>query len=91
MQPAGGNRLAKVRSCQARMLTCDSKQLTSLQVLAGAGVASRRAAEQLIFQGCVTVNGKQVLLPQTPVDLGTDQACTPCLNALGFLQSTSDL
>ncbi|MCB1149442.1 MAG: rRNA pseudouridine synthase, partial [Chlamydiia bacterium] len=37
------------------------------KLLASAGVASRRAAEQLIFDGRVTVNGAVVLLPQTPV------------------------
>ena len=47
-------------------------------MLAAAGVASRRAAEQLIFQGCVSVNGKQVLLPQTPVQPASDQvSCLP--------------
>lgn len=36
--------------------------------LAGAGVASRRKCEELIFDGEVRVNGKIVLLPQTLVD-----------------------
>lgn len=36
--------------------------------LAGAGVASRRKCEELIFEGLVRVNGKIVLLPQTLVD-----------------------
>lgn len=38
------------------------------KVLAAAGIASRRACEELIFQGHVKVNGKVVLLPQTIVD-----------------------
>jgi 23S rRNA pseudouridine2605 synthase len=38
------------------------------KILAGAGVASRRAAEELITSGVVTVNGKKVLVPQTFVD-----------------------
>lgn len=36
--------------------------------LAASGVASRRACEELIFAGKVTVNGSIVLLPQTMVD-----------------------
>lgn len=36
--------------------------------LAGAGVASRRACEEMIFSGRVTVNGIVTLIPQTPVD-----------------------
>ncbi len=33
-----------------------------------AGIASRRAAEQLIFDGAATVNGKKEIVPQTMVD-----------------------
>lgn len=36
--------------------------------LSSAGVASRRACEELIFAGNVTVNGEVALLPQTKVD-----------------------
>jgi len=36
--------------------------------MAAAGVASRRACEELIFAGCVKVNGKKADLPQTMVD-----------------------
>ena len=36
--------------------------------MAAAGVASRRACEELIFDGRVKVNGKVTLLPQTMVD-----------------------
>lgn len=43
------------------------------KVLAQAGVASRRAAEELIFDGQVTVNGKIELVPQTMVDLAEDK------------------
>src|SRR5271156_1681333 len=35
--------------------------------LAAAGIASRRAAEELIFEGRVSVNGEVKLLPQTLV------------------------
>ncbi len=42
------------------------------KALAQAGIASRRAAEDLIFQGAVTVNGKIVLVPQTMVDIDRD-------------------
>lgn len=38
------------------------------KTLAAAGVASRRACEELIFSGRVKVNGEVVLLPQTLVD-----------------------
>ncbi len=43
------------------------------KVLASAGVASRRACEELIFSGKVTVNGKLVLVPQTLVSLEKDE------------------
>ncbi|MDR3624513.1 MAG: pseudouridine synthase [Chlamydiales bacterium] len=42
------------------------------KVLAAAGVASRRACEELIFEGHVQVNNKIVLLPQTLVSLEKD-------------------
>lgn len=42
------------------------------KVLAAAGVASRRACEELIFEGKVTVNGAIVLKPETHVDLHED-------------------
>lgn len=43
------------------------------KTLAAAGVASRRASEQMIFDGRVSVNGEIVLLPQTMVSLEEDQ------------------
>lgn len=43
------------------------------KVLAAAGVASRRACEQLIFDGLVHVNGTLVDVPQTMVDASKDQ------------------
>ncbi len=43
------------------------------KVLAAAGVAARRACEELIFQGLVKVNGEEVRLPQTLVDPLVDQ------------------
>ncbi len=42
------------------------------KALASAGVSSRRGAEELIFAGKVTVNGKLVLKPETHVDLEND-------------------
>ncbi len=42
------------------------------KALAAAGVASRRAAEELIFEGRVKVNGQVVHLPQTLVDWEKD-------------------
>ena len=41
--------------------------------LAAAGVASRRAAETLIFDGRVAVNGQKVIVPQTLVDPEVDK------------------
>ena len=45
------------------------------KALAAAGVASRRAAEELIFAGKVTVNGVVVTVPQTLVSWETDVIC----------------
>lgn len=42
------------------------------KALAAAGIASRRAAEELIFEGRVKVNGHVVLVPQTLVDWEKD-------------------
>lgn len=42
------------------------------KVLAACGVASRRKAEELIFNGSVSVNNLIVKLPQTQVDLDKD-------------------
>ncbi len=47
------------------------------QVMARAGVASRRAAEEIVLAGKVRVNGERVLLPQHPVVQSTDQARRP--------------
>ena len=43
------------------------------KALAGAGIASRRACEEIIFAGRVKVNGKVVKIPQTLVDWSVDQ------------------
>jgi len=51
----------------------DKKRLS--KVLAAAGVASRRASEELIFKGRVTLNGEIVLVPQTLVCAQKDQIC----------------
>lgn len=42
------------------------------KALAGAGIASRRACEDLIFEGKVSVNGDIVLKPETHVNLEKD-------------------
>lgn len=49
-----------------------SKQRLS-KVLASAGVASRRACEELIFKGLVEVNEQVVKVPQTLVDGNVDR------------------
>lgn len=49
-----------------------SKQRLS-KILASAGVASRRASEELIFQGLVKVDGEVVKVPQTLVDVSVNQ------------------
>jgi 23S rRNA pseudouridine2605 synthase len=43
------------------------------KVIANAGVASRRGAEELIFDGKVTVNGTITLVPQTKVNPEKDK------------------
>ena len=50
--------------------TMEKKRLAKF--LAAAGIASRRACEELIFAGKVKINGKIVELPQTLVD-GTEE------------------
>lgn len=42
------------------------------KALAAAGIASRRACEELIFKGKVTVNGKVCVVPQTLISWDTD-------------------
>lgn len=49
----------------------DTKRLS--KVLSAAGVASRRACEELIFAGRVQVNGKTVYKPQYQVDTDRDR------------------
>lgn len=48
----------------------ETKRLS--KALAAAGIASRRACEELIFAGRVSVNGKTVKIPQTQVDWEKD-------------------
>ncbi len=43
------------------------------KALAAAGIASRRACEELIFNGRVSVNGEVILVPQTLVSWKTDE------------------
>ena len=43
------------------------------KVMAAAGVASRRACEELIFAGKVKVNGTVIRIPQTLVDIEKDE------------------
>ena len=50
----------------------ESKKRLS-KALAAAGIASRRACEEIIFDGRVSVNGKIVLVPQTLVSWEKDE------------------
>ncbi|MDN3504382.1 MAG: pseudouridine synthase [Rhabdochlamydiaceae bacterium] len=43
------------------------------KVIAACGIASRRGAEELIFNGDVRVNSQTCLTPQTEVELGVDR------------------
>ncbi len=43
------------------------------KALAAAGIASRRACEEIIFEGRVRVNGETVKIPQTLVDWSNDR------------------
>lgn len=43
------------------------------KALAAAGVASRRACEEIIFEGRVQVNGETILLPQHHIDWESDR------------------
>lgn len=45
------------------------------KALAAAGIASRRACEEIIFAGRVQVNGETIKLPQFHVDWSTDRIC----------------
>lgn len=57
-----------------RFMSSSSNQKQRLsKVLAQAGVASRRACEELIFSGVVKVNGETIKVPQTLVDLNVDE------------------
>lgn len=49
-----------------------TKGIRLSKALAKAGIASRRACEELIFNGHVKVNGQTVRVPQTLVVLGRD-------------------
>jgi 23S rRNA pseudouridine2605 synthase len=49
-------------------MTEQKKKIRLSKYLAAAGIASRRACEELIFAGHVKVNGSVVLVPQTGVD-----------------------
>ena len=43
------------------------------KVLAAAGIASRRQAERIIFNGRVKINGEVVIKPQTMIDAKVDK------------------
>jgi len=52
--------------------------VVALQILAAAGVASRRAAEEIITAGRVSVNDKIEPLPQRKVVPGKDKVSLYC-------------
>lgn len=54
------------------MIFSMKKGIRLSKALAQAGIASRRACEELIFNGHVKVNGTTVRVPQTLVELGID-------------------
>lgn len=54
--------------CQVRR-----RELESVQVMAAAGIDSRRRCEDIIAAGRVQVNGNVVILPQTPVTVNKDK------------------
>ena len=53
------------------------------KALAAAGIASRRASEEIIFAGRVKVNGEIVLIPQTFIDWEKDQITLDNVRVLG--------
>ena len=67
----------------------------AIQTLAAAGVASRRAAEDIIFAGRVLVNGKTEVLPQRKVVPGKDKVClliwAVCVGPPWHLEQALDL
>jgi hypothetical protein len=50
-----------------------TRQLKGVQVMAAAGIDSRRRCEGIIAAGRVQVNGNVVTLPQTPVTMNKDK------------------
>ena len=53
-----------------------------MQVVAQAGIASRRAAEDLVTSGLVKVNGKVVMVPQHMVLASVDTVRLSCFNVI---------
>ena len=58
----------------------------AVQVIAAAGVASKRASEAIVQNGVVKVNGKVVTLPQHPVIASVDEA-SPDVVTISFHSS----
>jgi len=63
--------VAKNRGFQLYLPAMEKKRLS--KALAAAGIASRRACEEIIFEGRVKVNGQVIKIPQTLVDWTSDQ------------------
>jgi len=55
------------------MISCHMEKKRLSKALAAAGLASRRACEEVIFEGRVKVNGQVVKVPQTLIDWDTDK------------------
>lgn len=57
------------------------------QVIARAGLASRRKAEELITEGLVKVNGHKILVPQHQVTAGQDKVASAYAPSISTCES----
>lgn len=71
MQKKKNHKLRCADFFEEKISTSSHQRLS--KVLSGAGIASRRKAEDLIFSGRVAVNGAVCTLPQTMIDPAKDE------------------